>query len=158
MSQEISSPVTYLSRGGWYSLDLPANWGWEETEVSTAFFGPDGVGALHISAYQAPGRRSAEQLLIEYMAEDDIDGAQIDKVQNGERETANCFFERPPDFFKLWFVVEGNQVVFVSYIHEIGAASAEDDEVERIVASLKFRTDDRSPNNNMPAGPESARA
>lgn len=93
---------------------------------------------MQISAYRAPASQSAERLLIEYLTGEGIGDVPIDKVQNGPREIANCIFERPPDFSKLWFVVEGDIVVFATYIRDTGPASAEDEEVDRIVASLKL--------------------
>ena len=69
MSQSRTSQ-TFISRAGWYSLRHPLDWTAEEGDTFLELCEPEqGVGALHISAYQTPGPVDPREELLEALSD-----------------------------------------------------------------------------------------
>jgi hypothetical protein len=129
----------YTSRTGWYSLTHPSSWTVEEEDDLATFCDPvNGVGALQISAFKAPTPQDPTQLLLEYLSDNRLgmDRKKLkDEMVNGKK-VASYSYEKPPWFKRIWFVCEGNYVLFITYNCKIEYEGQEDREVEKIVSSV----------------------
>jgi len=130
---------SYSSSSGYYSLLLPRNWEFEEDDVCVSFYRSDnGIGALQLSAYGTGDRQCAKHVLMEYLEEEEVtDSSSILHIQNEEKEQALTTYIRLKTFYKVWVITKDEILILATYNRSIEESSEEEQEVDKIIASLR---------------------
>jgi len=140
MSRSNERSNAFVSRTGWYSFYYPKDWTVEESDDSTAVFDPEhGVGALHISAYQTPGRVDSKSELIEHLSDNvpPVDEERVVSFSSGSKNVASFDYTNDGDFHKIWFIGDGRYLVLANYVSDKEDAESEMGKVEKIIASIE---------------------
>lgn len=115
-----------------WSIDLPNNWGAEETDECMAFYNPDGVGAIQISTYVKEDGNVSNDDLMEFSEVENPEEADLPYLKGIQKTT-----EDGGDIFINWWLRSGSQLFYVTYICEKGDESIEAEEREYVVYSLR---------------------
>jgi hypothetical protein len=130
----------FVSEAGWFSLVYPADWEAEGNDY-LAIYHPEGVGALHISAYEAPELVDPKTELVEHLSQENP-SAQVESIKTSiEREKKVASFEsvHEQSFQKVWFVASDFYLVIATYHSDVEDREKEIGEIEEIVHSIEFR-------------------
>lgn len=130
----------FVSRTGWYSIYYPTGWVVEESDESIAVYDPkDGVGALHISAYETPGSVDPKSELIEHLS-DSVPPVEEEKVVSFSSNSKNiASFEYVSDgsFHKIWFISDASHLILANYTCDKDDTAGELGKIEEIIDSVK---------------------
>ena len=61
---------SFVSKADWFSFQYPNDWQTEEDDYVAVYNPAEGLGALHISAYQAPSEVDPKAELIEQLSDE----------------------------------------------------------------------------------------
>lgn len=129
---------SFISRAGWFSLNHPETWEVEEDEYIALYDPENGVGALHISAYEAPGPVDPRAELLEHLSEEDP-SIRLEDIQtsvDGPKATASFESTDETSFDRVWFIGQGSYLVIATYHSDPEDKDKETNEVEEIVRSI----------------------
>lgn len=132
----------FVSRTGWYSFYYPKGWAVEESDDSTAVYEPEqGVGALHISAYQTPSPVNPRSELIEHLSDNvpPVDEERIVSFSSDSKNVASFDCVNNQNFHKIWFIGDGSFLVLVNYVSDKEDVGSELTKVDEIVASIRVQ-------------------
>jgi Domain of unknown function (DUF3805) len=128
----------FISRAGWFSLNLSAEWNVDEDEYAAVYNPTEGVGALHISAYRAPGSVDPKSELLQHLSKDNSEVKQEDIKTTIQGTKTVASFERTSgeSFEKVWFVGDGPYLLIATYICDFEDKQKETSEIEDIIRSI----------------------
>jgi hypothetical protein len=131
----------FVSRAGWYSLRHPLEWTVEEDDTCVELFDPDqGVGALHISAYQTPSPVDPREELLDALS-DYKPPPRVEDVAmtlEGTKKAASFESVSNHSFQKTWYISDKNYLVLVTYDCGDENKDKELEIVEDIVRSIEL--------------------
>lgn len=130
----------FISKAGWFSLHYPFDWEAEEDEYVAIYAPQNGVGALHISAYQAPGLVDPKSELSEHLAQENP-SAPLENIQTsvaGTKTVASFESVDQQSFYKVWFVAHDSYLLIATYNCDTEDRKKEMAEIEEIVQSIDF--------------------
>jgi hypothetical protein len=114
-----------------WSIDLPEGWVVEETDECTALYKPDGVGAFQISTFYKEAEVTKKDLL-EFSEVDKPEEAGLAYLE-GIKHTS----EDGDDTFFNWWLRDGSELFFVTYVCAKGDELKEAKERQHIINSLQ---------------------
>lgn len=129
-----------MSRAGWFSLSYPIGWELEEDEYA-AVYNPDGVGALYISSYEAPGPVDPKKELSEHLSDQkpSVRSSDIHTWTEGDKTLASSELVDQQSFQKTWFIGRDSYLVIATYNCEVEDKDIERNEIEEIVRSIQIK-------------------
>lgn len=131
--------VAFVSRSGWYALFYPVGWVVQETDESVAICDPEhGVGATHLSAYQAAGCVNARAELLENLSDNvpPIEQDSISVSHVGSKEVASIEYDYQDTFHKIWFIGVGRYLILANYVCD-SKDKSERPTIEDIIGSIE---------------------
>jgi hypothetical protein len=140
MSQNSKPKKAFASQTGWFSFLYPSDWEVEEDQFVTAY-NPEGVGALHMSAYEAPYRVDPGAELLDHLSQDNP----LTRLENirtsaqGNKTVASFETLDEQSFQKVWFVAHESCLVIATYNSDADDWEVEIAEVEGVVQSIEIR-------------------
>lgn len=141
MGQHSKPKKAFASRTGWFSFLYPSDWKVEESEF-VAVYNPEGVSALHISAYEAPYRVDPGVELLQHLSQDN----RFTRLENirtsaqGNKTVASSETLAEQSLQKVWFVAHESYLVIATYNSNAEDWEVEIDEVEGVVQSIEIRS------------------
>lgn len=135
-----SAKKAFISRSGWFSLHHPAHWEVDEDEYIAIYEPENGVGALHVSAYEAPETIDPRAELLEHLSEDrpSIGLEDIEESTDGPKTIASFESIDDSSFDKVWFIAQGSYLVIATYNSEAEDKGKEEKEIEEIIHSIEI--------------------
>lgn len=134
------SKRVFISRAGWFSLHYPSGWDIEEEEYVAVYNPKEGVGALHISAYQAPESVDPKAELMELMSKEnrEVKLEHIETSIDGTKTVASYESVSAECFEKAWFVGDGSYLLIATYNCDVEDKQKELSKIEDIISSIKI--------------------
>jgi Domain of unknown function (DUF3805) len=131
---------SFVSRAGWFFFHYPEDWEVDEDEYIAVYNPKQGVGALHLSAYQGPSEIDPTAELIEHLSQKEVlaDNQRVKTSQGGRTTIASCDSVRDGSFEKVWFVAANSYLVIATYNCDSGDEERELPEIEDIVQSIEI--------------------
>jgi len=127
-----------IFESSWWSLQLPADWEWEEGEDCVSFFSDDSVGALQVSAYQKEGADVDDADLLEFIPEE-IPVASGTPVKIGVFTGFLISYHEDETYWRQWWLKAGQIMVYLTYNTDPADQGTEDAVIDQIVSTLKLR-------------------
>ena len=127
--------------GGTWSLLLPVGWRGRQEDELDQLFGPDDVGAMTISA-AFKDSEVLESDLRDFAAEHLEAGAKASPARCGDFVGFEIAFRDDDAFWRLWYLRNGRQMLFVTYSCDFDARGVEDDAIREALASLVAQESD----------------
>lgn len=144
MSQGSSQALNriFVSRVGWYAFRYPEGWEIEEKGGFVAVYNPDGVGALHISAYQTPSPVNPQEEILNQFSHREPPVVEEDVVATveGSKKVASLEQVVKHSFQKSWFISDNCYFVLVTYDCDEEDRDVELSRVEEIVKSIQIES------------------
>lgn len=140
MNQSNPTSRVFISRTGWYSFAYPAHWSVDENEDSVAAFDPEnGVGAVHISAYQTPAEVDSKAELLEQLSDSvpAFDPQQVRTNVSGSKNVSSFNYRDGGNFHQIWFIGDGHYLLLANYICDSKDVGRELAQVEDIIGSVE---------------------
>lgn len=134
----------YTSRAGWYWIEYPDDWVVEEIDDLVTLYRPEGgVGALQISAFQTPGPQDCRDVLLEYLADQNvsIDGETVIVQQQGKKSISTYSYEEGDWYRKVWIVSQDEYVLFTTYNCRAAFRDYETTDADAMVLSIQIIAD-----------------
>ncbi len=130
----------FVSRAGWFSFHYPNDWQIEEDDYVAVYNAAEGLGALHISMYQAPGDVDPKAALIEHLSGEAgvQDHRQVKTFRSEDNSVATTESLHGQSFEKVWLLANGAYVVVATYIVDADDKQSEIAQIEEIVRSIKI--------------------
>jgi hypothetical protein len=130
----------FISRSGWFSLHHPAHWEVDEDEYIAVYDPENGVGALHVSAYEAPETVDPRAELLEHLSQDHP-SIRLEDLQtwvDGPRTIASFESIADGSFDKVWFIAQGSYLVIATYNSDAEDKDKEEKTIEEIIHSIEI--------------------
>lgn len=122
-----------------WELDLIEGWSGSHDEVCSSIFRDGGFGALQISAAKKAGSVTDSDLR-EFAAEHLDAGVAAASVSFGDFAGFSLAFSAGDQDWTHWYLRSGSVMLFVTYCCEHTDLGSEDEEVARILRSLRTRS------------------
>lgn len=131
----------FISRASWFSLNLPSEWNVDEDDYVAIYNPTEGVGALHISAYQAPEPVDPKSELVEHLSKEnsEVKLEEIETAIQGTKTVASFERNSGESFEKVWFVANGLYLLIGTYACDIEDKHKEIAEIEDIIRSITIK-------------------
>lgn len=137
---------------GWFALDLPRDWEWEETDGVISVYAPDGPGAIHFSCLHREKRAapSADEVLantqrfvVEQEWEIPRDEITTLKLDGSPATRFETYAQgREAEYWQVWHIVEKRRAVLATYVCDAGDEDEEREVRERVMASFQWDDSD----------------
>ena len=115
-----------------WSIDLPSGWQVEESTELVSFFHPDGVGNFEVSTFFADDGEISIDEIREFAEVDDPEPVNFEYLSGlhaVEAEDGETIFQ--------WWLSTGNQMIFATYVCDVGMEQAEKKERNHLIGSLR---------------------
>ena len=118
-----------------WSLQLLEGWQGQIDESCVTVSSGQDIGVLQMSAAIKP-TQVTDADLYDFAFEPIREGAKTKEVKFGAFVGFEFMFSVDNDFFRVWFLRHERQVLFVTYICDTKQRGVEDDDIQKMLATL----------------------
>ncbi|MEW5849916.1 MAG: hypothetical protein AB2A00_14065 [Myxococcota bacterium] len=133
---------------GWFALDVPRGWHWEETDGIISVYNPEGAGALHFSCLYREGCDEPDLDEVKDMAQrftdeqgwdvpaEDIHVRTLDGTPVVEMELVTPSPE--PEYWQVWHLIDRTRAILATYVCDAGDEEEERTVREKLMSSFRW--------------------
>jgi hypothetical protein len=124
----------------WWTIALPEEWEAEDDDGSVVITDLDEVSQVQISAVRKEAGDVSQQDLQEFTADLRAEGKTSRQVKLGGMNAELYEYEEVGEFWREWFVMKGNLLIFITHCCESANRGMDDSAVDEILNTIEITT------------------